>query len=104
MTLLVKAVCCVTLNTCISRHGGMVSSNLDYYEGGCQSFQSSKKTYNETLYGNGACVQQGECMVQYTQVCKGGTTKSGQKEELPKGHDGSTHGGQLRSRVWGLQP
>jgi len=63
-------VCCVTIGTCISQHSGLVSSNTAYYEGGCQSFNSSKKEWT-----NPDCKQQGECAVQHLQVCKGGTTK-----------------------------
>ena len=35
-------VCCVNIGTC----EGVVSSNLDYYEGGCQSLSSSKRDWS----------------------------------------------------------
>jgi len=72
-------VCCVTKGTCISQHSGTVSSNAAYYEGGCWSFDSSKKDYSTAP----DCTQQGECLVQHVEVCKGGTTKSGFMSEVP---------------------
>jgi hypothetical protein len=72
-------VCCVTKGTCISQHSGTVSSNSVYYEGGCWSFDSSKKDYS-TAPG---CTQQGECLVQHLEVCKGGKTKSGFMSVVP---------------------
>lgn len=76
-------VCCVTVGTCISKHSGTVSSNTKYYEGGCQSFDSSKKEYNERNK-NAHCKQQGECTMQFLETCMGGTTKPGLYTEVPK--------------------
>jgi len=70
-------VCCVTAGTCISQHSGTISSNKVYYEGGCQSKESSKKNWDGTN-----CTQQGECLVQHVHICKGGTTKSGYMSAL----------------------
>jgi hypothetical protein len=72
-------VCCVTKGTCISQHSGTVSSNAAYYEGGCWSFDSSKKDYSTAP----TCSQQGECLVQHLEVCKGGTTKTGFMSAVP---------------------
>jgi len=66
-------VCCVTKGTCVSQHGGMVSSNSKYYEGGCWSPDSSKKTMAP------GCSKQGECNAMYLEHMKGGTTKAGNK-------------------------
>jgi len=78
-------VCCVTVGTCISKHSGTVSSNLKYYEGGCQSFDSSKKEYkNDGRQKNAHCKQQGECTIQFLETCMGGTTKPGLMTEVPK--------------------
>jgi len=73
------AVCCVTIDTCISKHSGTVSSNTAYYEGGCQSFSSSKKDYSKSP----GCTQQGECLVQHLEVCKGGIAKPGFMTDVP---------------------
>jgi len=67
-------VCCVTKGTCKSTHGGMVSSNAKYYEGGCWSLDSSK-----TAHAKG-CTKQGECNAMYLEHMKGGTTKAGNKQ------------------------
>jgi len=76
-------VCCVTKGTCVSKHSGTISSTLAYYEGGCQDKESRKKEWSEE-HKNADCKQQGECMIQHLEVCKGGTTKEGQMTELPK--------------------
>jgi hypothetical protein len=76
-------VCCVTAGTCISKHSGTISSTTAYYEGGCQSHQSSKKDWSEK-HKNAGCVQQGECMIQHIGACKGGFTKPGYLTEVPK--------------------
>ena len=60
--------------TCISTHGGMVSSNAAYYQGGCTSTDSSKKTLPE------GCAKAGECHAHYLEHMKGGTTKAGKAE------------------------
>jgi hypothetical protein len=67
-------VCCVTKGTCKSTHGGMVSSNAKYYEGGCWSLDSSK-----TAHAKG-CTKQGECNAMYLEHMKGGKTKAGNKQ------------------------
>jgi len=71
-------VCCVTKGTCVTQHSGTISSTTSYYEGGCQSKDSSRKTWS-----NPDCVQQGECLAQRLEVCKGGTTKAGFMTALP---------------------
>ena len=38
------AVCCVAVGTC----DAMISSNLDYYEGGCHSLSSSKRSFAQS--------------------------------------------------------
>jgi hypothetical protein len=38
-------VCCVSYGTCTA-HGGIISSNPEYYEGGCQSLSSSHTTWD----------------------------------------------------------
>jgi len=73
----------VTAGTCISKHSGTVSSTTAYYEGGCQSHESSKKEWNEK-HKNAGCVQQGECVIQHIGACKGGFTKPGYMTEVPK--------------------
>ena len=62
-------VCCVTAGTCVSQHGGMVSSNHRYYEGGCYSSSSSKRTT-----GPGCGGMQGECNIPYLQSAMGATS------------------------------
>jgi len=76
-------VCCVTAGTCISKHSGTISSTLSYYEGGCQSLESRKKEWSDK-HKNADCKQQGECMIQHLEVCKGGFTKPGFMTEIPK--------------------
>lgn len=76
-------VCCVTAGTCISKHSGTISSTLAYYEGGCQSLESRKKEWSDK-HKNADCKQQGECMIQHIEVCKGGFTKPGYMTEIDK--------------------
>jgi hypothetical protein len=64
-------VCCVTYGTCISQHGGMVSSNALYYEGGCHSEDSS-----HGITAPGCQGKQGECNVPYLQSAMGASTSS----------------------------
>jgi hypothetical protein len=59
----------------------MVSSNLAYYEGGCQSKQSSKKTWDTAE--NTGCVEQGECNAAYLFTTNGATTKPGLAHAVP---------------------
>jgi hypothetical protein len=75
-------VCCVTAGTCISKHSGTISSTTAYYEGGCQSKESSKKDWSEKNK-NAGCVQQGECVIQHIGACKGGFTKPGYMTAVP---------------------
>jgi hypothetical protein len=63
-------VCCVTAGTCRSQHGGMVSSNRLYYEGGCHSDASS-----HGITGPGCHGMQGECNIPYLQSVLGATTR-----------------------------
>ena len=62
--------CCVTKDTCISVHGGLVSSNADLYEGGCYSDQSSRGSFNTAA----GCTGVGECDEHYLRVNHGVTT------------------------------
>merc|ERR1719188_878302 len=39
-------VCCVSVGTCVAILSGTISSNTAYYEGGCQSLNSTKKTWS----------------------------------------------------------
>ncbi|KAL9139609.1 putative tandem protein 6, partial [Amphidinium carterae] len=73
-------VCCVTAGTCVSEHGGIVSSNRAYYEGGCQSHESSNTEWDDEATG---CVAQGECHWLYLQFVKGATTKEGEMTAVP---------------------
>lgn len=77
------AVCCVKAGTCIGKHSGTISSNLVYYEGGCQSLESSKKEYSEKNK-NANCKQQGECMIPFTEACKGGVAKPAMGGDIPQ--------------------
>jgi hypothetical protein len=63
--------CCVKAGTCISEHGGRVSSIAKNYEGGCYSDESSKKSFNT---GDG-CTQAGECDSHFLKLVQGSTTK-----------------------------
>jgi len=72
-------VCCVTKGTCISQHSGTISSNVAYYEGGCQDLTSRTKEWK-----NPDCKQQGECVVQHLHVCKGGMAKEGEMTKVPE--------------------
>merc|ERR1719174_1557086 len=63
-------VCCVTTGTC-KEQGGTVSSNEDYYEGGCYSPESSK---GDLAPG---CEQVGECHKPYLEHTMGGIAKKG---------------------------
>lgn len=62
-------VCCVKTGTCKSEHGGSVSSNADYYEGGCYSDKSSKRTF-----APGCGTKVGECNAAYLESAQGATT------------------------------
>ena len=64
-------VCCVKTGTCVSDHGGMVSSNAKYYEGGCVSPNSRARALPD------GCAKQGECHAMYLEHMKGGTPKAG---------------------------
>ena len=64
-------VCCVRKDTCVSTHGGMISSNSKYYEGGCVSPNSRAKALPE------GCAKQGECHAMYLEHMKAGTAKAG---------------------------
>lgn len=83
-------VCCVKAGTCVSEHGGMVSSNAKYYMGGCVSPNSRAGALPD------GCAKQGECHAMYLQHMKGGTTKAGLSvavspyvtERMMKGADG----------------
>lgn len=76
-------VCCVAAGTCQSKHGGMLSSNDKYYEGGCVGTGASKNHWNQAPK-NATCKQQGECLPQILEACYGGTTKPGLMTEVPK--------------------
>jgi len=76
-------VCCVTAGTCISQHSGSLSRTQANYEGGCQSLKSSRTEWSEE-YQNAGCTQQGECMVQHLEVCRGVITSPGLMTELPQ--------------------
>jgi hypothetical protein len=73
-------VCCVTTGTCVSTHGGMVSSNALYYEGGCYSDSSSTG-----ITGAGCEGKVGECNAPYLESAMGGTTR-----EYASGDEGGT--------------
>ncbi len=71
-------VCCVKKGTCVSDHGGMVSSTAKYYEGQCWSDESSKKAHAP---GCGSNV--GECDAPHIEAAKGGTSKAGNFNTIP---------------------
>ena len=58
-------VCCVTYGTCLG-FGGTISSNSAYYEGGCQSPDSSRQSWE-----NSDCTEQGECHQPYLEQVTG---------------------------------
>lgn len=59
----------------------MVSSNLAYYEGGCQDKASSKKTWD--MAENTGCVEQGECNAAYLATTNGAFSKPGKANAVP---------------------
>jgi len=65
-------VCCVKYGTCMAIGGVTLSSNLAYYEGGCQSLNSSKTAWDTAE--NQDCKEQGECLAAYIQSNTGGFT------------------------------
>ena len=67
-------VCCVRKDTCVSTHGGMISSNSKYYEGGCVSPNSRAKALPE------GCAKQGECHAMYLEHMKAGTAKAEKRD------------------------
>eukprot|EP01046_Picozoa_sp_COSAG06_P028165 COSAG06_NODE_2523_length_6725_cov_6.997736_3_plen_288_part_00 len=73
-------VCCVSYGTCTS-HGGIISSNPDYYEGGCQSLSSSDTTWDAP--GQENCQEQGECNHAYLSTVKNSATCSQEDEPSP---------------------
>jgi hypothetical protein len=77
-------VCCVKYGTCIALGGSTLSSNLAYYEGGCQSLNSSKKAWDTSE--NKECKEQGECLAAYLQTSTGGTTKGDKMADVPADH------------------
>jgi len=60
-------VCCVTKGTCPVSEGGIISSALKYYVGGCG--KSADK------WSNPDCQEQGECHIKYLEEEKGGFVK-----------------------------
>ena len=72
------AVCCVTAGTCVSQHGGLVSSNALYYEGGCYSNSSSRRSFAPGCQG-----MQGECNIPYLEAVRGATTISSAITAVP---------------------
>lgn len=62
-------LCCVTKGTCVSTHGGMLSSNVKYYEGGCTSPESRSGMTCPSV--------QGECNAPYLEFAKNATTVQG---------------------------
>jgi len=77
-------VCCVKYGTCKDLGGSAVSSNLAYYEGGCQSLSSSKKAWDAPE--NKDCTEQGECLAAYIESTAGGVTVPGYAADVPAEH------------------
>ena len=71
-------VCCVTRGTCAG-FGGLISSNANYYEGGCADLEGS----SASAWDNAACTEQGECHVPYLEQVKGGTAQAGLMTDVP---------------------
>merc|ERR1711865_943115 len=64
--------------------GSTVSSNLAYYEGGCQSLKSSKTAWD--IPANKDCKEQGECLAAYIGSTAGGWTNPGYAADVPAEH------------------
>ena len=67
-------MCCVTVGTCPDT----ISSNTDYYEGGCTSPQSSAGGFGA------GCTKQGECVAPFLEVGMGGLPTAGIMAQLPQ--------------------
>jgi hypothetical protein len=74
--------CCVTYGTCVSKHGGTVSSLAKNYVGGCYSNSSSKGAFNTAA----GCVQQGECNERLLEDVHGATTKDAANNKITLPH------------------
>lgn len=73
--------CCVKFGTCVSVHGGSVSSIARNYEGGCYSDKSRKGALNTAA----GCTTVGECAVHFLEVVQGAKTKNAEEmmNEIP---------------------
>ena len=69
-------VCCVAAGTCPDT----ISSNADYYEGGCTSPLSSTGGFGA------GCTKQGECVAPFLEVGMGGLPTAGIMAQLPQAH------------------
>ena len=69
-------VCCVKVGTCVPL-GGIVSSNANYYMGGCWSASSSKGSIPSD------CAKQGECHAGYLYHMFNATTEAGAADPTP---------------------
>ena len=72
-------VCCLTRGTC-QGFGGTISSNANYYEGGCQDLDGS----SADSWDNPDCAEQGECHIPYLEQVKGGVAAAGLMTDVPQ--------------------
>lgn len=77
-------VCCVKRNTCTHPKWSVetsISSNINYYEGGCWDRENTPKKF----WTNDLCRAQGECVVPYLEEVLGGRVKNpNDVRELPE--------------------
>ena len=71
-------VCCLTRGTCLD-FGGIISSNDNYYEGGCSDLEGS----SDDAWENPECTEQGECHIPYLEQVKGGVAADGLMTDVP---------------------